>query len=156
MKNLVVVITYALSLISLVSHASSTQIRDDSPFTNCQLPTVNERGPIHAPLYVVGTFPEGQWIHQDNRKMSYKGNGIYQLVMDEKPGNFSVQFATMSWKPQFTADGLVLKVGEVNELKRAGFAKNTAITFSTAGRYVWTVKISDDRKPQQVAVALCH
>ncbi len=158
MKRLNLIIAAVFTMLyasALFSTSVNAQGSADNPFYNCALPSVDERGPIRPSLYVVGTFPEGQWIQQENRKMLYKGNGIYQLVIDENAGNLSVQFATMSWNPQFTAAGLELTVGQVKDLKRAGFAKNTAVTLPVAGRYVWTVKIAEDKKPLQVAVAQC-
>lgn len=129
----------------------------DTRFTRCDLPTVtDDRGPIRPSLYVVGTFPESQWIHNARHKMSYKGDGIYQVVSEEKAGNISLQFATMSWNPQFTVGGLKLPAGEVRELKRGGFAKDTIASLPEDGRYVWTVQFSADKQPQHAMVARCQ
>ncbi|EKG0035966.1 glycosidase [Vibrio cholerae] len=129
----------------------------DARFTDCTLPTLaDDRGPIRPSLFVVGTFPEGQWIHLDNHKMGYKGDGIYQVVVDEKAGNVSLQFATMSWTPQFTASGMAMKVGQLNELKRGGFAKNTVVNIPKDGKYVWTIQIAADKTPLLAMISECQ
>ena len=129
---------------------------EDSRLTNCSLPTVDDRGPIRPSLYVIGTFPRGEWLHTDNHKMSHKGDGIYQVVSEEKAGNVSLQFATMSWNPQFTVSGLKLPAGTVKELKRGGFAKDTVATLPEDGTYVWTAQFSDDKKPIKASVVKCE
>ncbi|EOX3339840.1 glycosidase [Vibrio cholerae] len=129
----------------------------DARFTDCTLPTLaDDRGPIRPSLFVVGTFPEGQWIHLDNHKMGYKGDGIYQVVVDEKAGNVSLQFATMSWTPQFTASGMAMTVGQLNELKRGGFAKNTVVNIPKDGKYVWTIQIAADKTLLLAMISECQ
>ncbi|HHY0362032.1 TPA: glycosidase [Vibrio cholerae] len=129
----------------------------DARFTDCALPTLaDDRGPIRPSLFVVGTFPEGQWIHLDNHKMGYKGDGLYQVVVDEKAGNVSLQFATMSWTPQFTASGMEMTVGQLKELKRGGFAKNTVVNIPKDGKYVWSIQIAADKTPLLAMISECQ
>ncbi|EFP7663060.1 glycosidase, partial [Shigella dysenteriae] len=77
-------------------------VKADPRYSECNLPDVNERGPIAAGLYISGTLPEGYWLMKPERKMHYKGDGIYQLIYSEKAGAVTMQFATMNWNPQFT------------------------------------------------------
>lgn len=128
----------------------------DNRLSDCTLPSVNERGPIRRPLYVVGSFPDGQWIHMENRRMSYKGEGIYQVVSKEKAGNVSLQFASMSWNPQYTVAGLKMAAGVEAELKRGGFAKDTVATLPEEGTYVWSIQFAPDKKPLKAMVAQCQ
>ncbi|EGR4217226.1 TPA: glycosidase [Vibrio cholerae] len=129
----------------------------DARFTDCTLPTLaDDRGPIRSSLFVVGTFPEGQWIHMNNHKMGYKGDGLYQVVVDEKAGNVSLQFATMSWTPQFTASGMEMTVGQLKELKRGGFAKNTVVNIPKDGKYVWSIQIAADKTPLLAMISECQ
>jgi hypothetical protein len=125
------------------------------PFADCNLASVEDRGPIRPSLFVIGTFPDGQWMHMDNRQMSHKGNGIYQVVSEEKAGNVSLQFATMSWNPQFTAAGKEMEVGYEKELKRGGFAKNTTVNIPEDGKYLWSVEINKDKKPVRALIKAC-
>lgn len=72
-------------------------VKADPRCSECNLPDVNERGPIAAGLYISGTLPEGYWLMKPERKMHYKGDGIYQLIYSEKAGAVTMQFATMNW-----------------------------------------------------------
>ena len=127
----------------------------DSRLADCALPDAEGRGPIRPSLYVVGTFPQSQWIHDERHKMSYKGDGIYQVVTEEKAGNVSLQFATMSWNPQFTVKGLKLPAGVEKVLKKGGFAKDTVASLPEDGTYVWSVQFSADKKPLKALVVQC-
>ncbi|OOF02333.1 glycosidase [Salinivibrio sp. MA607] len=136
-------------------HTNKTLVKADPRFSECNLPTIGERGPVRPSLFVVGSFPDGQWIHTENHMMGYKGDGIYQAVSEEKAGNVSLQFATMSWNPQYTAAGMEMTAGQVKALKRAGFAKNTQVNLPTDGKYVWTIQLSADKKPLLAMVSKC-
>jgi hypothetical protein len=126
------------------------------PMVDCSLPTVEgDRGPIRPTLYTVGTFEEAEWMHVPDRAMSYKGDGIYQLVREEKAGTKNLQVATMNWKPQFTAAGKSLTVGELKELKKGGFMKDTVVDINEDGKYVWSVKFAADKSPESIVVAKC-
>lgn len=140
---------------STTDEASTDAVLATGPFADCQLPSVEERGPIKPSLFVVGTFPDSQWLHSENRQMAYKGNGIYQVVSAEKAGKVSLQFATMSWTPQFTAAGMKMTVGYEKELKRGGFAKNTVVALPEDGNYLWAVEIGEDKKPVRALVKPC-
>lgn len=126
------------------------------PMVDCSLPTIeDDRGPIKPTLYLVGTFEQAEWMHVPDRAMSYKGNGIYQLVREEKAGTVNLQVATMNWKPQFTADGRYLNVGEIQGLKKGGFMKDTIVDIAQDGQYVWSVKIAEDQSPESIVIAQC-
>ncbi len=80
----------------------------------CNNPTINAEGPISSPLYVVGNFADSGWKHVAKREFEYKGGNTYQVVTTEKPGSYRMQYASKAWSPQFTADGLNLKLGQLN------------------------------------------
>ncbi|MDE1231154.1 glycosidase [Vibrio aestuarianus] len=122
----------------------------------CDLPTVEDRGPIRPSLFVVGTFDEGQWIHLEDREMSHKGDGIYQVVHQEKAGMVNVQFATMNWNPQYTVSGREIGVDQEVALKRGGFAKNTRVDIPVDGKYVWSIQIGEDKTPVRAMIATCQ
>ncbi|MGR5347090.1 glycosidase [Vibrio mediterranei] len=121
----------------------------------CDNPTISEQGPVQKPLFVVGTFTDSNWNHVNNRKFAYKGNGVYQAVVNEKSGKFSMQYAARDWKPQFTADGKTLAVGETKVLKWGGYAKDTKTTIAEPGQYVWTIKFDEKANPQAITLAKC-
>ncbi len=140
---------------STEDQATQAQVNSDPRMLDCNLATVEDRGPIRPSLYVVGTFAQSQWIHTEDRKMSHKGNGLYQLVREEKAGTINMQFATMSWNPQFTVSGKELATGQEKELKRGGFAKDTRVSIAEDGKYVWSIQLSEDKKPVSVVLAQC-
>lgn len=149
---------FASALIGCASTSDTPAVKQalaTGPFADCNLVNVEEHGPIRPSLFVVGTFPDGQWMHTDNHQMTYKGEGIYQVVSEEKAGNVSIQFTTMSWNPQFTAAGMKMIVGYEKELKRGGFAKNTTVNLPVNGKYLWSIEISKDKKPVRALVKAC-
>lgn len=149
---------FSSALIGCASTSDTSTVEQalaTGPFADCNLVSVEERGPIRPSLFVVGTFPDGQWMHTDNHQMTYKGEGIYQVVSEEKAGNVSIQFTTMGWNPQFTAAGMEMIVGYEKELKRGGFAKNTTVNLPVDGKYLWSIEISKDKKPVRALVNVC-
>lgn len=137
------------------SNSASSSPVGTSPLANCNLPNAADNGPIRPPMYVTGTFSDGQWMHQEHRRMSYKGNGIYQVIMENEAGPVNFQFASMGWKPQFTVSGRNLNIGQEAKLIRGGFMKDAHTTFTKPGRYVWSFQVDADAKPKSAAISLC-
>ncbi|USD67060.1 glycosidase [Vibrio sp. SCSIO 43136] len=127
----------------------------DARFSDCTIADSTKEGPVSAKLYVVGSFPDADWQHKDSRVMSYKGDGIYQAVIEEKAGNVSLQFAASSWAPQFTAGGKKLMVGQENTLRTGGYGADTKVAIPQDGKYVWSIQLSEDKKPLKAMIALC-
>jgi len=124
--------------------------------TDCNLPTVDgDAGPVKKSLYVVGTFPGANWMHVPARKMSYKGKGVYQLVIDEKAGPVVMQYATLNWSPQYTAKGLSMEMGKEVSLMPGSMAKDTAVTLPNDGKYVWSIEVDENKKGIRAVVAPC-
>ncbi|MGF1771615.1 glycosidase [Vibrio wakamikoensis] len=129
---------------------------DTAMMAACDNPTVSEAGPVRKKLYVVGTFPGASWKHIDARAFEHKGDGLYQAVVEEQPGKYSMQYAAADWKPQFTADGRVLNVGETKVLKWGGYGKDTKSTIEATGKYVWSVKFDEKANPIAVSLNQCQ
>lgn len=135
---------------------TQSAINADPRMMNCDITaTIKDRGPVRPSLFVVGTFPDSQWIHSMKRKMGHKGDGLYQVVTQEKAGNVSLQFATMGWNPQYTASGKSLTVDQVKQLKKGGFAKDTVIRLPADGKYLWSIQLTQDKKPVSAMVYQC-
>ncbi|EEJ0018534.1 glycosidase [Salmonella enterica subsp. enterica] len=130
-------------------------VKADPRYSDCNLPDVNEKGPIPPGLFISGTLPEGYWLMKPERKMHYKGDGIYQLVYTEKAGALTMQFATMNWNPQFTVIGLELPLNQANSLKKGGMDKNTKVVIPADGKYVWTIHIAPDKQAIAAMVSPC-
>ncbi|MCL9774874.1 alpha-amylase family glycosyl hydrolase [Vibrio methylphosphonaticus] len=135
--------------------AASTVSTGDAFMSACDNPTLPEAGPIDESLYVVGDFSDSNWKHTSSRAFEYKGNGVYQVVASEKPGSYRMQYATKDWKPQFTAEGLSVKLGQENTLKFGGYGKDTAVTILEEGRYVWSLKFDDLGAPLTILATKC-
>ena len=121
----------------------------------CDNPTLDEKGPIPKKIYVVGDFSDSAWQHKDHRKFEYKGDGVYQVVTNEKPGSYRMQYAAKTWHPQFTATGLSLKLGKENPLKFGGYGKDTAVTIMDEGQYVWSLKFDKTGLPLKIMASKC-
>lgn len=145
-------------------HTPETLLIEKQPSTlsgqgflaQCDNPTLSESGPMDEPLYVVGDFTDSGWNHVDNRKFTYKGNGVYQVVVDEQAGSYRMQYATKNWKPQFTATGLEVTSGKASELKYGGYGKDTAALLPVSGKYVWSLQFSKSGLPEKVMVSKCY
>lgn len=121
----------------------------------CDNPTLDEKGPIKKHLYVVGDFADSGWVHVDSRQFEYKGDGVYQVVVDEKPGSYRMQYAAKNWHPQFTATSLSLKLGEADSLKNGGYGTDTAVTIKSEGNIVWSLQFDEQGEPLKVMASRC-
>ncbi|MGL6259267.1 glycosidase [Vibrio sp. WXL210] len=151
----------ALCSVALFTGCASTS-GDESltvttgPMVDCNLPTVEgDRGPIRPTMFVVGTFNDGYWVHSPERAMEYKGDGLYQLVRNEQADAISFQFASMNWKPQFSAAGNRMHVGQMSDMGQGGYAKDSTIRINEEGRYVWSLTVNEDGSPKNAVVAKC-
>ncbi|MCW8329438.1 alpha-amylase family glycosyl hydrolase [Photobacterium sp. SDRW27] len=139
-----------------VKAAAAVSLVGEGFMAQCDNPTVAEEGPISETLYVVGDFADSNWKHKPRRAFQYKGDNVYQVVKDEKPGAYRMQYASRDWSPQFTADELALKPGIKGKLKGGGYGQDTAVTIPEEGRYVWSLEFSAEGRPQQIMVSKCE
>ncbi len=132
-----------------------TSSNEDMMMT-CDLVDSGEQGPLTEDIYVVGTFPGANWKHVESRKLSYKGDNIYQAVVSENTGKYSMQYAAKEWKLQFTAKARKLTVGTLGELARGGYGTDTSVEIPEAGQYVWSLEFTDKGAPLNIVVAKCE
>lgn len=140
----------------VIAKAAAVSLTGEGFMAQCDNPTVEEKGPRAETLYVVGDFADSGWQHKPQRAYQYKGSNVYQAVVDEKAGAYRMQYASKDWSPQFTAEGLELKVGQEAKLAYGGYGKDTAVTIPQDGRYVWSLKFSDDGRPREIMVSKCQ
>nr|WP_255942434.1 hypothetical protein [Vibrio campbellii] len=55
------------------------------------------------------------------------------MVTDEVAGKYKMQYAAEQWKPQFTAKGKKLTVGQLNELTYGGYGTDTKLEIKEPG-----------------------
>ncbi|USD67580.1 alpha-amylase family glycosyl hydrolase [Vibrio sp. SCSIO 43136] len=133
--------------------SGSDEITGDAFMGQCDNPDVSGSGPISSQLYVVGETTD--WKHLDERRLTYKGQNVYQLVINENAGSARMQFAASTWDPQYSATGLELKVNQEVPLGLGGYGKDSSATLFESGRYVYSLKFSDAGQPTSVMLAKC-
>lgn len=138
-----------------VSTDNDESVSGDAFMAKCDNPTVDEIGPVSSPLYVVGDFADANWKHVDSRALDYKGNGVYQVVVDESAGSYKMQYASKTWSAQYTAQGLSVKLGKETPLIAGGYGKDTVASLMNEGKYVWSLKFNSNGSPNSVMVAKC-
>lgn len=143
------------SLVAVKQKSKTLAMVGSGFMAQCDNPTVEENGPVDKTIYVVGDFPGANWKHVDKRAFEYKGDNTYQVVVDENAGSYRMQYASKSWSPQFTADGLMVKLGTENTLISGGYGKDTSAMLPEAGKYVWSLQFSDAGLPEKVMVSRC-
>ena len=172
MKKLIINTACTLAAVSILSACSSTSsenIAQDEVnntvaltsvnldmMTNCALPDSAELGPLSKDIFVVGSFPNADWKHVVQRKLTYKGNKVYQVVTDEVAGKYKMQYAAEQWKPQFTAKGKKLTVGQLNELTYGGYGTDTKLEIKEPGKYVWSLEFKDNGSPYSIMISKCQ
>lgn len=172
MKKLIINAACTLVAASLLSACSSTSsentVQDEvnnvatftslhvDMMTNCRLPDSAESGPLSKDIFVVGSFPNADWKHVAERKLTYKGSNVYQVVTDEVSGNYKMQYAAEQWKPQFTAKGKKLSVGQLNELAYGGYGTDTKLEIKEAGKYLWSLEFKDNGAPYSIMISKCQ
>lgn len=122
----------------------------------CDNPNISDtNSPINSTLYLVGDFTDSRWSHKTHRAYQYKGNNIYQAVVNEKRGPYKMQYATQDWSSQYTADGLTLQFGQSNALIKGGYGQDTAIYLPEDGDYVWSLEFTPQGEPKSIMVSKC-
>lgn len=138
-----------------VNKRDASSMTGEGFLAQCDNPTVKEAGPAKDTLFVVGSFPDSNWMHKPARAFQYKGNGVYQTVTDERKGSYRFQYATASWSPQYTAADLSQKPGQAAAGKNGGYGTDTSVMIPEAGRYVWSLTFKDSGEIDQVMVSRC-
>ncbi|WP_336505532.1 alpha-amylase family glycosyl hydrolase [Aliivibrio fischeri] len=122
----------------------------------CDNPTITDiNAPLQDTLYLVGDFSDSRWSHKKARAYQYKGNNIYQVVINEKRGPYKMQYATKDWSAQYTAEGLSPKLGQSNKLITGGYGQDTAIYLPEDGNYVWSLEFTSQGEPKSMMVSKC-
>lgn len=138
-----------------VNKRDTSSITGEGFLAQCDNPTVNEAGPAKGTLFVVGNFPDSNWMHKPARAFKYKGNGVYQTVTKERKGSYRFQYATTNWSPQYTAADLSQKPGQPTAAKKGGYGTDTSVMIPEAGRYVWSLTFKVSGEVDQVMVSRC-
>lgn len=171
-KKTILNVACTLAAVSILSACSSTssenstqdEVNSISTFTsmnigmmtNCDLPDSADVGPLSKDIFVVGTFPNADWKHVAERKLTYKGSNIYQVITSEETGSYKMQYAAAQWSPQFTTKGKKLMVGELNELIYGGYGTDTKVDITEPGKYLWSLEFKGSGEPYSIMVSKCQ
>jgi len=135
---------------------TNVNLYGDGFMAQCDNPDINDgTDPIKGTLYVVGDFTDSGWEHKQNRAYHYKGNNVYQAVVNEKRGAYKMQYATKGWSSQYTADELTLKLGQHKALTKGGYGQDTAVSLPEDGDYVWSLEFTPQGEPKAIMVSKC-
>ncbi|GAM72062.1 glycosidase [Vibrio sp. JCM 19236] len=67
-----------------------------------------------------------------------------------------MQYAADQWKPQFTAEGKSLTVGQLNKLTYGGYGTDTKVEIKEAGKYLWSLEFKDSGEPYSILLTKCQ
>ncbi len=134
-------------------------ISGEGPLAACDLPDAEGDGPLDQTLYIRGTYPGGDAFAATpgHRAFSYKGDNLYQVVVEEVPGSFTFKFASSSWNREYAVAGSapVILGTEQPMAVAAGPGTESSISLPEAGDYVYSFVIDDDLQEGIMMVSRC-
>lgn len=143
-----------------ITHKTTVAAKVDHPMASCDLPTVNELGPIGKAIWIRGSYKGGNNFlgMPAKRKFSYKGNNIYQVIVDEPTATaFNFKFASADWSSEYAVSGSApIEIGTIQSMSRAaGPGTESSIAIPEAGRYVYSFVTTDLGVPASIYVGQC-
>ncbi|MDQ2077312.1 alpha-amylase family glycosyl hydrolase [Marinimicrobium sp. ABcell2] len=137
----------------------SGSIVGEGPLAACDLPDAEGSGPLDQTLYIRGTYPGGNGFDATPgyRAFSYKGDNLYQVVVDEAEGSFSFKFASSTWSQEYAVAGSapVILGTEQPMAIAAGPGTESSISLPEAGDYVYSFVIEDSLEEGTMMVSRC-
>ncbi|WP_354623717.1 alpha-amylase family glycosyl hydrolase [Psychromonas sp. MME2] len=130
------------------------------PLADCNAADEDEVGPLGKEMWIRGTYtPDGFDATPDSHKFSYKGDNIYQVVVNESvPTAFSFKFAAGDWSSEFAVanSAPVVIASEQNMTIASGPGTESAITIPVAGDYVYSFRINANNDGGELMVSKCN
>lgn len=138
----------------------ASSLTGSGPLSKCDLPTVEGKGPLGKTMWIRGTYKGGDGFNATpaSRKFKYKGDGIYQVVVEEKkPGAFAFKFAAQDWSSEFAVKkSKAVIIGQEQPIQTAsGYGTESPIKIPEAGTYVYSFKVNDDLFTGSMMVSKC-
>ncbi|MEH6452120.1 MAG: alpha-amylase family glycosyl hydrolase, partial [Psychromonas sp.] len=127
----------------------------------CDLQTEAIEGPLAQDMWIRGSYAGGDGFSAtpDSHKFSYKGNNLYQVVVNQAtPTVFTFKFASSSWNYEFAVENSdAVSIGEQQKMTRAaGPGTESSIVIPKAGDYVYSFTINDINNAGEMMVSLCE
>ncbi len=133
----------------------------DGPLADCDAPTVAGADPLGKPMYIRGSYAGGNGFTATpaNRQFAYKGDNIYQVVVNEPAvASYTFKFASADWSSEFAVAGSApVLIGSEQAMAPApGNGTESSIVIPEAGDYVFSFEINDALNGGSMMVSKCE
>ncbi len=130
------------------------------PLADCDLPDAAESGPLGSTMYIRGSYVGGDGFGAtpSDRSFSYKGDNLYQVVVNEPSAtNYAFKFANSDWTYEFAVAGSadVILGAEQDMAVASGPGTESSIDIPQAGDYVFSFQINDSLDGGTMMVSQC-
>lgn len=130
------------------------------PLATCDLPDVEEAGPLGSTIYVRGSYVGGDGFGAtpSDRSFSYKGDDLYQVVVSESSAtNYAFKFADSEWTYEFAVAGSadVILGAEQSMAVASGPGTESSIDIPEAGDYVFSFQVNQALDGGTMMVSQC-
>ncbi|TAA47574.1 alpha-amylase family glycosyl hydrolase [Corallincola spongiicola] len=133
----------------------------EGPLADCDAPDAGEIGPLGVEMFIRGDYEGGNnyAATPDSHKFAYKGDNIYQVVVNEpRPASFGFKFADSDWSSEFAVEnsGAVNIGTEQTMTPAAGAGTQSNIFVPEAGDYVYSFRINASNDGGELMVSKCE
>ena len=133
----------------------------DGPLADCDAATVAGDGPLGKAMYIRGSYTGGDGFSATpaNRKFAYKGDNIYQVVVNEPAvTSYAFKFASPDWSSEFAVAGAAaVNIGSEQTMAVApGNGTESQIVIPEAGDYVFSFEINATLDGGSLMVSKCE
>ncbi|WP_427983449.1 alpha-amylase family glycosyl hydrolase [Agarivorans sp.] len=130
------------------------------PLADCNAPDVAGDGPIGEGMWIRGNYSGGDAFNAtpDSHQFSYKGNNIYQVVVNESQAtSFGFKFASANWNYEFaSATGTASIASELAMSVASGPGTESNVVIPEAGNYVYSFEINDALTGGTMMISKCE
>ncbi|WP_354622725.1 alpha-amylase family protein [Psychromonas sp. MME2] len=127
----------------------------------CDAPTIKgDKGPLGKTMWIRGTYKGGDGFNATpaSHKFTYKGNNIYQVVVEEKSASaFAFKFAAADWSSEFAVKkSKAVIIGQEQPIMTAsGYGTESPIKIPEPGTYVYSFKVEKGLHKGTMMVSKC-
>lgn len=143
------------------SNGNGGDLTGTGPLADCNAPDVAGNGPLDKEMWIRGSYAGGDGFAEtpDSHKFSYKGDNIYQVVVDESAVTaFGFKFAAADWSSEFAVanSGSVIIGTEQAMATAAGAGTESSIKIPEVGEYVYSFRINATNDGGELMVSKCE
>ncbi|RCU49114.1 glycosidase [Corallincola holothuriorum] len=133
----------------------------EGPLADCSAADAGEVGPLGMDMFIRGNYEGGDnfGATPDSHKFAYKGDNIYQVVVDEaQPAAFGFKFADAGWSAEFAVENSgAVNIGTEQTMAPAvGAGTESTIFIPEAGEYVYSFRINASNDGGELMVSKCE